>query len=119
MQHNFQKLKIWQVVMEMVDEVYILTKKFRKEELFGLTVQARKAAVAMPSSISEGAGRKTKKDFSNFIGISLGSGNALMTQLFVAQKQDYDTLQATDVVISRINEWQNMTVSFQENNLKD
>ena len=42
-----------------------------------------------------------------------------MTQLFVAQKQDYDTLQATDVVISRINEWQNMTVSLQENNLKD
>ena len=61
MQHNFQKLKIWQVVMEMVDEVYILTKKFRKEELFGLTVQARKAAVAMPSSISEGLEERQKK----------------------------------------------------------
>jgi four helix bundle protein len=47
--------------MKMVDR--ILTKKFPKEELFGLTVQARKAAVGMPSNISEGAGRKTKKRF--------------------------------------------------------
>jgi len=105
--------------MEIVDDVYILTKKFPKEELFGLTIQARKAVVAMPSNISEGAGRKTKKDFSNFIDISLGSSNELITQLLVAQKQDYVTLQETDSVISRINEWQNMTVTFQENNLKD
>ena len=74
MRHNFRKLKIWRVAMEIVDDVYTLTKKYPKEEMFGLTTQSRKAAVAIPSNISEGAGRQANKDFSNFIDISLGSG---------------------------------------------
>jgi four helix bundle protein len=70
--------------MEIVDEVYVLTRKYPKEEVFGLTMQSRKAVVAMPSNISEGAGRQTNKDFSNFIDISLASSNELITQLIVA-----------------------------------
>jgi len=46
-----------------VDDVYLITRKYPKEETFGLIAQSRRAAVSMASNISEGAGRKTKKDF--------------------------------------------------------
>ena len=119
MRHNFWKLKIWQVAMEIVDEVYKLSKKFPKEEMFALTTQTRKAAVAMPSNISEGAGRNTNKDFSNFIDIALGSSNELITELLVAQNQNYVTVKETEAIVSKIIEWQNMTFTFQQNNLKE
>ena len=118
MEHNFRKLKIWQMAMDIVDEVYLLTAKFPKEEVFGLRSQSRKAAVAIPSNISEGAGRKTKRDFSNFIDIALGSSNELITQLMIATRRNYISNPECEIVLSKIQEWQNMTVSFQNNNLK-
>lgn len=104
--------------MEIVDEVYILTRKYPKEEIFGLTMQSRKAVVAMPSNISEGAGRQTKKDFSNFIDISLASSNELITQLLVARRQKYVSEAEVESLLLKIAEWQNMTFTFQQNNLK-
>ena len=95
---------IWQLAMKIVDEVYKVTKKFPKEELFGLTMQVRRAVVAMPSNISEGAGRRTKKDFSNFIDIALGSGNELITQLIICQGQNYITHKETESIILTIEE---------------
>jgi four helix bundle protein len=119
MQHNFRKLKIWQLAMEIVDDVYLLTKKYQKDEMFGLTSQSRRAAVAIPSNISEGSGRRTKKDFSNFIDISLSSSNELITQIIVALHQKYITSEESDKLVLKISERQNMTISFQRNNLKE
>ena len=119
MQHNFRKLKIWQLAMEIVDDVYLITRKYPKEETFGLIAQSRRAAVSMASNISEGAGRKTKKDFSNYINISLSSGNELITQLIVAERQKYISKEESDKIILKIVEWQNMSILFQRNNLKE
>ena len=51
---NFQDLRIWQKGIEVVKDIYILTKKFSKEELYGLTSQMRRSAVSVPSNIAEG-----------------------------------------------------------------
>lgn len=105
--------------MDIVDEVYKLTSKFPKEEMFCLQSQSRKAAISMPSNISEGAGRRTNRDFSNFIDIALGSSNELVTQLIIAQRRNYISTSDCETIGSKIYEWQNMTVSFQNNNLKN
>ncbi|MEO6167354.1 MAG: four helix bundle protein [Chitinophagales bacterium] len=118
MEHNFKKLKIWNAAMDIVDEVFALTSKFPKEEIFCLQSQSRRAAIAMPSNVAEGSGRRTKKDFSNFIDIALGSSNELVTQLIIAERRKYILNAECESLASKIQQWQNMTVSFQNNNLK-
>ena len=57
--HNFKELIVWQKARSLVKDVYLLTKKYPKEEWFGLTQQIRKAAVSISSNIAEGSGRGT------------------------------------------------------------
>lgn len=72
--------------MDLADKVFQLTKKFPKDEQYGLTSQMRRAAISIPSNIAEGSRRSTKKDFSQFLRIASGSAVELETQLLLAQK---------------------------------
>lgn len=80
---NYQKLDCWKESMQLVKEVYVLTKFYPKDELFGLTSQTRRAAVSIPSNIAEGLGRQYKKDSLQFFYISRGSLYELETQLHI------------------------------------
>jgi four helix bundle protein len=66
-------LNVWKKSMQFVMEIYSLTSHFPKEEIYGLTSQIRRAAVSIPSNISEGAARQTKKEFCQFLYIAMGS----------------------------------------------
>jgi four helix bundle protein len=66
-------LEVWKKAHEFVLDVYKTTKKFPKEEMFGLTSQFRRAAVSIPANIAEGYGKKSKKDKLRFYNISEGS----------------------------------------------
>jgi len=79
--HNFKELKIWQLSRQLVKEVYELTSTFPLEEKYGLISQIRRCVVSIPTNIAEGCGRKTNKDFSHFLNISLGSAYELETLL--------------------------------------
>jgi four helix bundle protein len=81
-----KKLKVWQLAMDIVMDVYKLTESFPSEEKFGLTSQMRRCAVSIPSNISEGAARNTQKEFVNFLHIAQGSLSELDTQLEITQR---------------------------------
>ena len=81
---NYKQLDAWKLSMELVKAVYILTKKFPKEELYGLTSQLRRSAVSIPANIAEGLGRQYKKDTLQFLYISRGSIYELETLLNIA-----------------------------------
>ena len=81
---NYKQLDAWKLSMELVKTVYILTKKFPKEELYGLTSQVRRSAVSIPANIAEGLGRQYKKDTLQFLHISRGSIYELETLLNIA-----------------------------------
>ncbi|MGB6606977.1 MAG: four helix bundle protein, partial [Atribacterota bacterium] len=51
---RFKDLRIWQKGIEIVSDIYLLTKKFPKEELYSLTSQIRRSAISIPSNIAEG-----------------------------------------------------------------
>ena len=79
-----KKLKVWQLAMEIVTDVYRLTESFPSEEKFGLISQMRRCAVSIPSNTAEGAARNTRKEFINFLHISQGSLAELDTQLEIS-----------------------------------
>ncbi|MCP5007675.1 MAG: four helix bundle protein [Planctomycetes bacterium] len=69
----YKDLKVWQKADELAFEIYKVTKKFPKDELYGLTSQVRRAALSIPTNIVEGNARKGDKELSRFINIAIGS----------------------------------------------
>ena len=70
--------------MQLTVEVYRLTQRFPREEMFGLTSQLRRCAVSIPSNIAEGHGRINPREFRHFLLIARGSNSELQTQLELA-----------------------------------
>ncbi len=88
---GFKDLVAWQRGMDLVQEVYEVSRLLPPDERFGLTSQARRAAVSVPSNIAEGHGRRTKADFVHFLDMARGSANEVETQLLVAVRLTYLT----------------------------
>jgi len=84
-------LEIWKEGIDLVTEIYKVTKKFPNEELYGLTSQMRRAAVSYPSNISEGAARDSITEYIRYIYISLGSLSELETQLIISKNLGFLT----------------------------
>lgn len=70
---NFKDLRIWQESMDFAEQIYKISRKFPKEELYGITSQVRRSAVSVPSNIAEGFMRFSNKEFKHFLSIGLAS----------------------------------------------
>ncbi|MEE9408980.1 MAG: four helix bundle protein [Polaribacter sp.] len=110
--HKNKNLKIWEIGIEIVDDVYTIIQGFPKDERFGLIPQISRCSVSIPSNIAEGSSR-TDKSFSHFIDIALGSSFELETQLIIAFKRNYITKEQLTKIELKIQEFQKMTMSFQ------
>ena len=81
---SYRDLDVWQLAMDIVIEIYRVTRAFPAEEKFGLVAQLRRAAVAIPSNIAEGCNRFGAAEFRRFVSIARGSVAEVETQLAVA-----------------------------------
>ena len=70
---GYKKLIVWQKADELAYQIYIASKKFPREELFGITSQLRRAALSIPTNIVEGMGRQNRLEARQFTNIALGS----------------------------------------------
>lgn len=99
---TYKQLIVWQKAMELVLEVYGLTEKFPKSEIYGLTSQIRRSAVSIPSNIAEGRRRGSRKSFRCFLLIAFGSGAELETQIEIAKNlpkiKDLDYLKTSQLL---------------------
>jgi four helix bundle protein len=86
-----KNLEIWKEGIKLVTKIYKLTKKFPKEELYGLTSQMRRAAVSYPSNLAEGAARDSIAEYIRYIYISLGSLSELETQLIISKNLGFSS----------------------------
>ena len=86
---NYQELIAWQRAMDLVENVYKLSRAFPREEVYGLTSQIRRAAVSIPSNIAEGQGRRTTADFLKYLSIAYGSLREVETQTLIARRLGY------------------------------
>jgi four helix bundle protein len=105
---SFRNLKVWQLAMLLVEDVYRVTTTFPVQERFGLTSQLRRAAVSVPSNIGEGKRRKREKVFAHHLDIALGSQGELEVQLEIAKRvgflreRDYSRLQSQTEEVGRM-----------------
>lgn len=83
--NSYKDLLVWQKSINLVEKVYLVTKIFPKDEIFGLTSQIKRSAISIPSNIAEGTGRSTRKDYLQFLHIAYGSLLELETQLLIAK----------------------------------
>jgi len=83
------RLGIWQDAISAVKEVYSLSKNWPKEEFFGITTQARRAAVQISAKIAEGVGRKNPAETSRSVQVALGSVYELDSLLLLASELGY------------------------------
>lgn len=79
-------LDVWKEGIDLVAKVYEIIRGFPKEEKYGLVDQIKRSVVSIPSNIAEGAARNSKKEFIQFLFVSLGSISELETQLIIADR---------------------------------
>ena len=101
---SYRELIAWQKAIDLVTEIYSITKEFPREETYGLTSQLRRSAVSVPSNIAEGQGRATKGEFIQFLCHARGSLFELETQIVLAEKLGYITPETESQVALRITE---------------
>lgn len=103
-----KNLQVWRKSISFVKDIYLITRAFPREEMFGLTSQLRRAAVSIPSNIAEGNGRESKKDLIRFLYIAIGSAAEIETQLIICHEigllygNDFDRLMSQNHEIIRM-----------------
>src|SRR3989344_8456482 len=105
---SFTDLRSWQEAHSLAIMIYNLTKKFPKEEQFGLTNQIRRASVSVVSNIAEGFSRYSSREKAQFYRHSLGSLSELQSQLLIAKdihyitKEDFDAFALQTITASKL-----------------
>lgn len=102
MSESFKNLDAWKMAFMLTKMVYTLTAKLPSEEKFGLVNQMRRAAVSTTSNIAEGAGRNSKKEFAQFLGIAYGSCCELETQMLLVQSLYPQLLKEAEAAMSQL-----------------
>jgi four helix bundle protein len=109
---DFRKLRIWQEGYALTLEVYQLTRSFPHDELFGLTIQMRRAANSVPHNIAEGCGRNSKPELLRFIVIAMGSASELESETLVAQGLEFLPPQQAGPLLERITQLRRMLTAY-------
>lgn len=96
--YSYRDLNVWQLGMQIAEDVYHLTKSFPSDERFGLTSQLRRAASSVPANIAEGHSRSSTKDYLRHLSIAVGSLAEVTTFLELAARLEF----ANDATVSPI-----------------
>jgi four helix bundle protein len=106
---SYRDLIIWRKGIELVKEVYALTREFPKHETYALANQLQRSAVSVPSNIAEGQARQHTGEFRQFLYTALGSAAEVDTQIVIAYELGYITEQEANGIEQRVIELQKMT----------
>lgn len=99
---RYRDLNIWKKGIELVKDVYKVTGKFPKQEVYGLISQMRRSAISIPSNVAEGFRRYHNKEYKQFLYITLGSCAELETQITIAKELDYITQEIEAVFLEKL-----------------
>jgi four helix bundle protein len=83
---NFKDLDVWNLSIDLVKDIYEITKSFPRDEKFGIVMQMRRSAISIPSNIAEGKTRQHVKEYMQFLYVALGSCSELETQIIICKE---------------------------------
>lgn len=86
---SYRDLLVWQKGMDLVTEVYRITRRLPPHEAYGLAVQMQRAAVSIPSNIAEGFGRQHRREYLQHLAFANGSLKEVETQALITVRLDY------------------------------
>lgn len=89
MAFKFEKLKVWQVALDMNEEIHDLTKKFPREERYILSSQMLRAADSIALNIAEGSTGQSNKEFNRFLGYAVRSAIEVVSCLYIGKRRKY------------------------------
>lgn len=96
---NFQQLDVYKISQESIKEIYQITKKYPRDEKFGLIDQVSRAAVSITANIAEGCGRYHPKDFTQFLRIARGSAYEVVALLDMSLNLEYLSKKEYDILL--------------------
>lgn len=105
---GFRNLIVWQKSHSLVLKIYKITAKFPSDEKFGIISQIRRAGVSIPNNIAEGSGRKSDKEFAQFLSVSMGSANEVEYLIELSKDLGFLNLKEAENLFSLIAEIQSM-----------
>jgi four helix bundle protein len=109
---TYRDLIIWQKSMDLVTEIYKISKRFPNDEVYGLISQIRRCAISIPSNIAEGYGRNSTNDYIHFLRIAAGSLYELQTQIEISLNLLYIDKTRFDEIYERSREIERMLSSL-------
>jgi len=98
---SYRDLKVWQQAMDVAEVCYHLTRRFPREEIYGLTSQIRRAAASVPANIAEGNGRDTRREYIQFLRVAQGSLKELETHVILCTRIGLVTPVASEGVLGQ------------------
>ena len=101
---SYRDLLVWQKGMDLAEEVYRVTRSWPKEEMYGLTSQARRAAASVPANIAEGYGRQSAASYGQFLKVARGSLKELETHILLAERGGAATQRSCADALARADE---------------
>ncbi len=110
--HDFRQLEIWKIGMELTKKIYYFSNKLPNSQRFELVSQMHRSSVSIPSNIAEGCGRDSKKTFSYFLQIALGSAFELETQLLLCKDLFSVEEKEVEELIGLVQKCQKMLISL-------
>jgi four helix bundle protein len=109
---DFKKLKVWEKAHALTIDIYLASKKFPKDELFGVTSQLRRASSSVGANIAEGCGRTSQKELHHFMSFAAGSASEVEYFLLLVKDLKYISQTEFEKLEDRANEIKRMLVSL-------
>ncbi len=111
---DYTKLESWQRSHQLTLKIYLASKTFPKEEIFGLTSQMRRSSSSVPTNIAEGCGRNTNPQTRHFFDIALGSLSELQYQILLSKDLNYIPESLALKLLAEANEVRRMIYAYHQ-----
>lgn len=108
----FEDIGAWQKARIVTKSIYILTTQGLFAKDFGLRDQLRRASVSIMANLAEGFGRRSDKEFANFLNIAHGSAAEAQSHLYVALDLGYINQAEFDQTYNLLSETSRMTMNL-------
>ena len=109
---DFKNLKVWGKAHQLTLEIYSATRKYPRDEIFALTSQIRRASSSIAANIAEGAGRRSRREFTHFLAIAIGSASEVEYFLILGRDLRYISQDDFTRINGLANETKKMLISF-------